>query len=240
MITIRKSSTRGYAQHGWLESFHTFSFAEYSDPAYMGYSVLRVINEDKIAAGTGFGLHPHRDMEIITYMISGELRHQDSMGNGAVIRAGDVQYMSAGTGVRHSEINASSSHTAHLLQIWILPQYAGLTPHYAEQHFSSEQKRNRWCPIASPLVKETAIQIQQDVHLDAAMLEAGYNLQKKLLPNRCAYLQVVSGTLTCDGELLHAGDAAQIEQETVLDLQTTSGAELLWFDLPKEPSSKKA
>ena len=232
MITIRKSSTRGYAQHSWLESFHSFSFAEYIDPAYMGYSVLRVINEDYIAAGTGFGMHPHRDMEIITYMISGELRHQDSMGNSSVIEAGDVQYMSAGTGVRHSEINASSTHSAHLLQIWILPQYAGLTPHYAEQHFSSEQKRNRWCPIASPLVNETAIQIQQDVQLDAAVLEVGHSLQKKLAPNRCAYLQVVSGTLICRGELLNAGDAAQIEQEPELDFQTTSGAELLWFDLP--------
>lgn len=233
MITIRKSSTRGYAQHDWLESFHSFSFAEYHDDAYMGYSVLRVINEDKIAAGLGFGMHPHRNMEIITYMISGELRHQDSMGNSSVIGAGDVQYMSAGTGVRHSEINASSSHEAHLLQIWILPQYTGLTPHYAEQHFSAEQKRNRWCPIASPLVNESAIQIQQDVQLDAAILETGFSLQKKLTPNRCAYLQVVSGTLNCNGELLNAGDAAQVEQESEVNLQTTSGAELLWFDLPK-------
>ena len=233
MITIRKSSTRGYAQHDWLESFHSFSFAEYHDDAYMGYSVLRVINEDKIAAGLGFGMHPHRNMEIITYMISGELRHQDSMGNSSVIGAGDVQYMSAGTGVRHSEINASSSHEAHLLQIWILPQYTGLTPHYAEQHFSAEQKRNCWCPIASPLVNESAIQIQQDVQLDAAILDAGFSLQKKLTPNRCAYLQVVSGTLNCNGELLNAGDAAQVEQESEVNLQTTSGAELLWFDLPK-------
>ncbi len=233
MIKIRKSSTRGYAQHSWLESFHSFSFAEYIDPAYMGYSVLRVINEDHIAAGTGFGMHPHRDMEIITYMISGELRHHDSMGNSSVIGAGDVQYMSAGTGVRHSEINASSSNAAHLLQIWILPQYAGLTPHYAEQHFSPEQKSNRWCPIASPLVNETAIQIQQDVQLDAAILEVGHTLQKKLASNRCAYLQVVSGTIICQGKLLNAGDAAQIEQEPELDFQTTIGAELLWFDLPK-------
>lgn len=233
MISIRKSSTRGHALHDWLESFHSFSFAEYQDDSYMGYSVLRVINEDKIAAGKGFGMHPHRNMEIITYMISGELRHQDSMGNSSVIGAGDVQYMSAGTGVRHSEINASPTHEVQLLQIWILPQYAGLTPYYAEQHFSAEQKRNRWCPIASPLVNENAIQIQQDVRLDAAIIETDHSLKKSLSPNRCAYLQVVSGTLNCNGELLSAGDAAQIEHESELNLQTTSGTELLWFDLPK-------
>lgn len=233
VITIRKSQTRGYARHGWLESYHSFSFAEYFDNAHMGYSVLRVINEDKIAAGMGFGLHPHRDMEIITYMIAGELRHQDSMGNGAVIHAGDVQYMSAGTGVRHSEFNASATNEAYLLQIWILPTQANLTPQYAQQHFSDEQKRNRWCRIVSAQASEPAIHIQQDVNMDAAVLEIGCTLNKVMQEGRCAYLQVVSGTVLCNGVRLNAGDAAQIEQEVQITLQAQAEAEFLWFDLPK-------
>ncbi len=236
MITIRQSQTRGFAQHGWLESYHSFSFAEYYDAAHMGYSVLRVINEDKIAGGMGFGMHSHRDMEIITYMVAGELRHQDSMGNGAVIRAGEVQYMSAGTGVRHSEINASATVPAYLLQIWILPAQANLTPQYAQQYFTVEQKRNRWCRIVSAQASEQAIHIQQDVNIDAAILAAGQTLSKALQVSRCAYLQLISGELLCNGALLNAGDAAQIEQEVEVTLQAQANAEFLWFDLPKPPS----
>lgn len=232
MITIRRSEQRGYADHGWLESFHSFSFAEYYDAEHMGYSALRVINEDKIAAGMGFGLHPHRDMEIITYMISGSLRHQDSMGNGAVIGAGEVQYMSAGTGVRHSEFNASSTETAHLLQIWILPAQANLVPRYDQRFFSVEQKRNRWCRIVASQAGEV-IQIAQDANIDAAILESGNTLSKEILPNRCAYLQVVSGEVFCQDALLKAGDAAQIVNIQEVTLRAQSTAEFLWFDLPK-------
>lgn len=232
MITIRKSQDRGYAKHDWLESFHSFSFADYYDAAHMGYSVLRVINQDKIAAGTGFGMHGHRDMEIITYMLAGELKHQDSMGNGSIIRAGDVQYMSAGVGVRHSEINPSAEHEAHLLQIWLLPAVLGLPPNYAEKHFLPEQKRNRWCLVVSSDGREGSIQIQQAVDLYASVLDAGSQLSKTLQDNRRAYLQIAKGEVQCNGVQLSAGDAAKIEAETAIELIAMAEAEVLWFDLP--------
>lgn len=232
MITIRKSLERGHANHGWLDSYHSFSFAEYYDPAHMGYSVLRVINEDKVAAGGGFGMHSHRDMEIITYMLAGELTHKDSMGNGSVIRAGDVQRMTAGSGIRHSEINAATESEAYLLQIWITPAQNNLAPSYEEKHFSDEQKHNQWCLIASPDGRDGAITIQQAVDLYATVLDVECNISMPLQQKRCAYLQVVAGEVLCAGALLSAGDAAIIENENSIEVKAQSNAEMLWFDLP--------
>ncbi|MDP2102201.1 MAG: pirin family protein [Methylotenera sp.] len=232
MITIRKSQDRGHANHGWLDSYHSFSFAEYHDPVHMGYSVLRVINEDKIAAGGGFGMHSHRDMEIVTYMLAGELTHRDSMGNGSIIRAGDVQRMTAGSGIRHSEINALAEGEAHLLQIWITPEKTNLVPSYEQKHFSDEQKHNQWCLIASADGREGAITIHQAVDLYATALDAEHKLSLPLQQKRCAYLQVVAGEVLCAGSLLNAGDAAKIENETSVEIAAQSNAEMLWFDLP--------
>lgn len=231
MLKLRKSAERGYAKHGWLESFHSFSFAEYFDPDHMGYSVLRVINEDVVAAGTGFGMHPHRDMEIITYIISGELRHQDSMGNTSVIRAGDVQRMTAGTGVRHSEINPSLEHHVHLLQIWILPNAVSLPPSYEEKHFSAAQKSNQWCLIASQ--QGEGVKIHQDVNIFATNLSQSSQLGYALAKDRCAYLQVVQGSVAVESEHLGAGDALMIEDLDSFSVHAFENTEVLLFDLPK-------
>ena len=232
MITLRKSQARGHANHGWLDSYHSFSFAEYYDAAHMQYSVLRVINEDKVAAAAGFGMHGHRDMEIITYMLAGELRHQDSMGNGAVIRAGDVQRMTAGTGIRHSEINASSTTEAHLLQIWLLPSQLGLPPSYEDKHIPLASKHNQWRLIASPDARESSLLIHQDVELWATVLDAQQSLDYVLHPTRCAYLQVAAGQVLLNGQVLEAGDAAMVEAEAMMHVQAQVDAELLLFDLP--------
>lgn len=232
MITIRKSATRGHASHGWLDSYHSFSFADYYDPAYMGYSVLRVINDDKVAANQGFGMHGHRDMEIITYMLAGELQHQDSLGNGSVIRAGDVQRMTAGTGIRHSEVNPSTDTTAHLLQIWILPAHNHLQPSYEDKHVPLASKRDQWRLIASPDAREDSLKIHQDVELWASVLQAGQQLDFSAKPDRHLYLQVARGQLTLNGQALSAGDAAMIEQENTLTLHAETESELLLFDLP--------
>ena len=231
MLTIRKSEARGHADHGWLNARHSFSFAEYHDPAHMQYSVLRVLNEDVIAAGRGFGEHPHRDMEIVTYILSGALRHQDSMGNGSVIRAGDVQRMTAGSGVRHSEFNASSEAPVHLLQIWIMPAENNLTPSYEEKHFSAEQKANQWCPIVSSNGHQGTVAIHQDVTIYAANLVQGKVLDIALMQNRCAYLQVAKGGVLLDGEVLSAGDAAKLDAGNY-QLTASKDVELVLFDLP--------
>ncbi|QVL45883.1 MAG: pirin family protein [Methylophilaceae bacterium] len=232
MIKIRKSDERGYADHGWLNARHSFSFAEYHDPANMGYSVLRVINEDVIAGGGGFGMHSHCDMEIITYILSGELRHRDSLGNGAVIGVGDVQRMTAGSGVRHSEFNASADAPVHLLQIWLLPAENNLPPSYEDKHFAQEQKKNRWCLIASPELSDNALKIHQDVRLYASLLSAQSTVAMDLYIKRCAYLQIAKGEVFVNGIALTAGDAAKIEQEVTVEIEAQSAAELLWFDLP--------
>lgn len=231
MLKLRKSAERGYAKHGWLECFHSFSFAEYFDPDHVGYSVLRVINEDVVAAGTGFGMHPHRDMEIITYIISGELRHQDSMGNTSVIRAGDVQRMTAGTGVRHSEINPSLENHVHLLQIWILPNAVGLPPSYEEKHFSAAQKSNQWCLIASQ--QGEGVKIHQDVNIFATNLSQSSQLGYALAKYRCAYLQVVQGSVEVESENLGAGDAMMIKDLDTFSVHAFENTEVLLFDLPK-------
>lgn len=232
MIELRKSAERGHANHGWLDSYHSFSFNRYHDPAHMQYSVLRVINEDVIAPDMGFGMHPHRDMEIVTYMLSGELRHMDSLGNGSVIRAGDVQRMTAGSGIVHSEYNASSIKPAHLLQIWMLPERKDIEPGYEEKHFSREMKLNRWCLIASYEARQDSLLVHQDVALFASVLEQGKVLDYQLAEQRCAYLQLARGRLDLNGEILMAGDAAKIDNLQQIALTALEEAELLLFDLP--------
>jgi len=231
MLTIRKSEERGHADHGWLDSYHSFSFAQYYDPAHMNYSVLRVINEDVIAPGGGFGMHPHRDMEIITYMLSGELAHKDSLGNGSKIKRGDVQRMSAGTGIVHSEFNASVQE-AYLLQIWLLPERNGIAPGYEEKHFSEESKHNRWCLIASPDRADGSLLIHQNVKLLATVLDAGKNLSYSLTEARTAYLQIAQGSLHVNGKKVNAGDAVMIDSETQIEILADTDAEILLFDLP--------
>lgn len=232
MAVIRKSEARGHADHGWLNARHSFSFAEYHDPEHMQYSVLRVLNEDVIAAGRGFGEHPHHDMEIVTYILSGALRHQDSMGNGSVIRPGDVQRMTAGTGVRHSEFNDSADEPVHLMQIWIMPAETGLTPSYEEKHFSAEQRDNQWCPIVTPNGQQGAVTIHQDVTIYAANLDQNHRLGITLKESRCAYFQVAKGDVLLDGEALFAGDAAMLGAGDY-QLAASKDAELILFDLPE-------
>jgi redox-sensitive bicupin YhaK (pirin superfamily) len=237
MIKLRKSEERGHARHGWLDSYHTFSFAHYHDPRYMGYSVLRVINEDVIAPGRGFGMHPHNDMEIITYMLDGKLRHEDSLGNGSVICAGDVQRMTAGSGIVHSEYNASSTGSAHLLQIWISPERQNLHPGYEEKHFDQTRKQGRWCLIASREGQDGALKIHQDVALYAALLSQGQALSYETGSGRTLYLHVARGSILLGGsgqtnETLSAGDAAMVEMEQVIRVEGLEDAEALVFDLP--------
>lgn len=237
MLTIRQSADRGYASHGWLESYHSFSFAEYYDPAHMGFSVLRVINDDKIAPAAGFGMHAHRDMEIITYMLAGELRHQDSMGNGAVIKAGDVQRMTAGTGVRHSEFNASSTQTAHLLQIWISPAQAGLEPSYEDKHIPLSSKLNQWCVIASHESHAEVMKVHQDVTLSATVLSPLQAIAMCVVSGRSAYLHVARGGLRLGKHALASGDAVMITQAGEWTLEANLESEVLWFDLPAPSNS---
>lgn len=234
MLEIRRSHQRGYANHGWLDSYHSFSFANYYDAAHMQYSALRVINEDVIAGGTGFDMHPHQDMEIITYVLSGQLRHQDSMGNTSVISAGDVQRMTAGTGVRHSEFNASNDTPVHLLQIWITPSAYGLAPSYEEKHFANAEKQNKWCLIASPDARQQSILIHQDVLLYASQLAEGNALTYEVSAERCVYLQVISGRIRFEQEWLEQGDAAKVSASTAFSLIAEEAAEMLLFDLPKD------
>jgi len=232
MIKLRKSEERGHANHGWLDSYHSFSFSRYYDPEHMQYSVLRVINEDVVAPDMGFGMHPHRDMEIVTYMLSGQIRHMDNLGNGSVIRAGDVQRMTAGTGIVHSEFNASSEEPAHLLQIWLLPERNNLQPGYEEKHFDPSENLNQWRLIASRDAREGSLLIHQDVSLFATVLEQGKSLSYELAAERSAYLQVARGRVDLNGEVLLAGDAAKIEGQQLIALKAFEDAEMLLFDLP--------
>jgi len=231
MITIRKSEERGHADHGWLDSHHTFSFAGYHDPRHMGFRALRVINDDLIAAGEGFPTHPHRDMEIISYVVEGALAHRDSMGNGSVIRPGDVQRMSAGTGVRHSEFNASKSERTRLLQIWILPAQPGLSPSYEEKRFDDAQKRGRLRLVASPDGAEGSVTVHQDVRLYAGLFAEGERASLPLQPGRHAWVQVVRGRARVGGQSLAEGDAAALSDEPELTIEGVADAELLVFDL---------
>ncbi|HSH53764.1 MAG TPA: pirin family protein [Methylotenera sp.] len=231
-IQLRKSADRGHANHGWLDSYHSFSFADYYDPAHMGFSVLRVINEDIVAGGQGFGMHSHRDMEIVTYMLGGAIQHKDSMGNGSVIRAGDVQRMTAGTGVRHSEFNASNSESAHLLQIWLLPETNGITPGYEEKHFDAASKTNQWRLIASRDAREGSLLIHQDVDLFATILDAGQQLDYVPRVGRSLYFQIARGNITFNGNPLATGDAVAIDAADKVEIVAQTDAEIVLFDLP--------
>jgi len=229
MIYVRKAEQRGHAQHGWLDSWHTFSFAEYYDPEFMGFSALRVINEDVIAPGQGFGTHPHKDMEILTYVLSGTVEHQDSMGNKEQIPAGEFQIMSAGTGVRHSEYNASASEPLHLYQIWIIPQQAGVEPRYEQKKFDAPQGR-QW--VLTPDSREGSLKVWQDMTLSRWALTQGETGSLTLDGRRNYWVQVVKGDVTLNGESLSTSDALALHQESLLSLQADSAAEVLIFDLP--------
>ncbi|MGC1459897.1 MAG: pirin family protein [Steroidobacteraceae bacterium] len=232
MNEIRRSNERGLADHGWLKSFHTFSFADYYDAQHMGVGPLRVINEDRVQPGAGFGTHGHRDMEIISYVLDGELAHKDSMGNGSVIRPGDVQRMSAGTGVRHSEFNGSKERPVHFLQIWIEPKYRGIEPGYEEKRFSNEEKRGQLRLIASPDRAEGSVLIHQDARVYAGLFDGAERAQLALAPQRQAYVQVARGGITANGSALEAGDALQVTETDSLVLENGRDAEVLVFDLP--------
>jgi quercetin 2,3-dioxygenase len=231
MLTIRRADDRGHAQHGWLDSRHTFSFADYHDPAHMGFRALRVINEDRVKPAMGFGTHPHRDMEILSYVLEGGLAHKDSLGTGSVIRPGDVQRMSAGTGVTHSEFNASSIEPVHFLQIWLLPEQHGLKPGYEQKHFTDDQRRGHLQLVASKDGREGSLTIHQDVAIYDALLRAQERAELTLRKGRHAWVQVAQGSLKVNGETLHAGDGAALSDEAQLRLEGIDQAKVLVFDL---------
>jgi redox-sensitive bicupin YhaK (pirin superfamily) len=230
LITIRRAEERGHADHGWLDTYHTFSFADYHDPSNMGFRALRVINEDRVRGGRGFGTHGHRDMEIISYVLDGALGHRDSMGTDGVIRPGEVQRMSAGTGVMHSEMNASADEPVHFLQIWILPERGGITPSYEQKRFADHERRGTLRLVASNDPRDGAVKIHQDVQLYTALLDEGESVTHVYEPNRYGWIQVARGEVELNGETLKAGDGAAIANESSVTL-TGTGAEVLLFDL---------
>ncbi len=232
MLTLRKAQDRGHANHGWLDSYHSFSFASYYDPEHMGYGPLRVINEDRIAPGTGFGAHGHRDMEIISYVLQGNLAHKDSMGNVKGIPPGDVQRMSAGTGVMHSEFNHAPDQVTHFLQIWIEPSERGIAPSYEQKTFPEADKRGRLRLVASPDAAEGSVTIHADARLHAGLFDGAESAQLPLAAGRKAYVHLVRGELEVNGAALKAGDAAKIEAEAAVRLAAGRDAEVLVFDLP--------
>jgi len=231
MITIRKAEDRGHANHGWLDSYHTFSFANYYDPSYMGFRSLRVINEDRVSAGAGFGMHGHRDMEIITYVLEGSLEHKDSIGTGSVIKPGEVQRMSAGTGIMHSEFNHSKTDSVHLLQIWLLPEKQGLSASYEQRDFSPTKTPGKLHLVAAKDGREGALTVHQDVDLYAAVLEPNQGVSYTLKPQRHAWIQVARGAISLNGLSLEKGDGAAISEETEIVIESTTNAEFLLFDL---------
>jgi len=232
MMELRRGSDRGHAQHGWLDSFHSFSFAGYQDPEHMGFGPLRVINEDRIAPGKGFGTHGHRDMEIISYVLDGALAHRDSMGNGSVIRPGDVQRMSAGTGIQHSEFNHEQDATTHFLQIWIEPDRRGIEPGYEERHFAAADKRGRLRLIASSDGRDGSVRIQQDAEIHAVILDGEDAARLPIPAGRRVYVHVARGQAGVNGQTLQAGDAAKLVDERQLSLSDGRQAEVLVFVLP--------
>ena len=234
MQQIRRSNERGYADHGWLKSFHTFAFADYFDPKHVEFGPLRVINEDRVAAGQGFGTHSHRDMEIISYVLDGELAHRDSMGNGSTIRPGDVQRMSAGRGVRHSEFNPSPASLVHFLQIWIQPNAEGIEPSYEEKRFGPAEKRGRLRLIASPDQSEGSVLIHQDARVYAGLFDGTESASLKVAPGRLIYVHVARGAVQANDVALEAGDALKLSDTEQLQLKDGRDAEVLVFDLPSE------
>jgi redox-sensitive bicupin YhaK (pirin superfamily) len=231
MMQLRKAKDRGHADHGWLDSWHTFSFADYHDPEHMGFRALRVINEDRVAPGRGFGRHGHRDMEIVSYVLEGALAHADSMGTGSTIRPGDVQRMTAGTGVLHSEMNGSTTEPAHFLQIWIVPERRDITPGYEQKAFSDAEKRGRLRLVASRDGHDGSVTIHQDAAIWAGLFSAGEAARHALAPGRGAWVHVARGEARVNGQLLSAGDAAAITGEEGVSIEGTTGGEVLLFDL---------
>jgi quercetin 2,3-dioxygenase len=231
MIELRKADTRGYADHGWLKSFHSFSFADYYDPKFMGFGALRVINEDRVAAGMGFGTHGHQNMEIISYVLDGALAHKDSMGNGSTIKPGDVQRMSAGTGVRHSEFNHSKDGTTHFLQIWIEPNVTGIPPSYEEKHFDAASKRGQLRLVASSDAREGSVKIHADAAVYAGLFDGDERATLAITPGRRAYVHVARGSVNVNGQPLGPGDAAKLIDTREVVLRDGDGAEVLVFDL---------
>jgi len=231
MLEVRKSGERFHTKIGWLDSRHTFSFAEHYDPRFMGFRALRVINEDRVAPGSGFDTHPHRDMEIVTYIVDGSLSHRDSMGNGSTIRPGDVQRMTAGTGVRHSEHNEEHDRETHLLQIWIAPERRSLPPSYEQRMFAQDERRGRLRLVASHDGRDGSVTIHQDVALYATLLEPGERAELAIAPGRHAWVQIVRGAATVNGASLAAGDGAALAEEARLDIAATEQTEALVFDL---------
>ena len=232
MLVMRKSNERGLANHGWLNSQHSFSFGHYYDPEHLGFGPLQVINEDRVEAAQGFGTHGHRDMEIISYVLEGELEHKDSMGNGSVLRYGDVQRMSAGSGVRHSEFNHSQAAQVHFLQIWIQPNVFGIAPSYEEKHFSPAQKQAQLRLIASSDGRDNSVLIHQDAAIYASIMNGAEQLQYTLAQDRLAYVHVIRGHVQVNGQMLSGGDAAKISAETLISFSHADAAEFLLFDLP--------
>jgi hypothetical protein len=231
MITIRKAEDRGHANHGWLNTYHTFSFANYYDPKHMGFRALRVINEDRVSPGNGFGTHGHRDMEIITYVLEGALEHKDSIGTGSVIQPGEVQRMSAGTGILHSEFNHLQTEPVHFLQIWLLPEREGLSPSYEQRNFSPAKTPGKLHLVAARDGRENAVTVHQDVDLYAAVLKAGDRISHTLKPQRHAWVQVARGAITLNNSPLDTSDGAAISSETDVVIKATKDAEILLFDL---------
>jgi redox-sensitive bicupin YhaK (pirin superfamily) len=234
MHEVRRSQERGFADHGWLKSFHTFSFADYYDPEHVEFGPLRVINEDRVQAGAGFGTHAHRDMEIISYVLSGELAHKDSMGNGSTIKPGDVQRMSAGSGVRHSEFNPSQAEGTHFLQIWIQPDKLNLEPSYEEKRFAAQEKRGRLRLIVSPDRADGSLLIHQDARIYAGLFDGAEQAVLEVKSGRRLYVHVARGALMANGVALEAGDALKVTEGTLLRLEQGKDAEVLVFDLPAE------
>lgn len=231
MLRVRRSGERGHLDHGWLDTYHTFSFGSYVDPEQMGFRALRVMNEDVIQGGTGFGMHPHRDMEIVTYVLAGGLRHADSMGNAGVIGAGELQRMSAGTGIWHSEANASETEPVHLYQIWLFPNRKGLEPSYEQTALDVDGRRGDWVVVASPEGQDGALRVHQDATLSIAALGAGQEIQRTIAPGRHAWLQVLRGVIGIGGLSLSAGDGVAISAEPLAALRSETASEVLLFDL---------
>ena len=231
MIRIRKAAERGHFNHGWLDTFHTFSFSDYYDPAHMGFRALRVINDDRVQPGQGFGMHGHRDMEIVTYVLEGALEHRDSLGNGSVLRAGEVQHMTAGTGVRHSEFNPSDQEWVHLYQIWLLPERKGLKPGYEQLAVGQEEKSGRFRLVASPDGANGSLTIHQDARLFLASLSPGHTVSHEIEPGRAAWLQILRGRVHSLGNDLAAGDGVAVTDEKTVAVQAAVPSEVLLFDL---------
>ncbi len=231
MMQVRKAAERGHANHGWLDTYHTFSFGSYHDPAHMRFRALRVMNEDWVEPGQGFGTHPHRDMEIVTYVLEGALEHRDSMGNGEVLRPGEFQRMSAGTGITHSEFNPSDSERVHLYQIWLLPERKGIEPSYEQKQFPAEQRHNRMQLVASRDAADGSLLIHQDARIYLATIDDGHTITHDLPPGRYAWLQVLRGAVSLGGHELEAGDGVAIENTEQLRIESTRDAEIMLFDL---------